>query len=323
MSAGASQPSRRLLVATLLALTILSGGPASAAPAQAAPANTCPAAPVALQVLGSGGPIAEGRAGTSYLLRIDGVPRVLIDAGAGSFVRFGAAGATLSTLDAIVVTHLHVDHAGDLVGVLTSGSFEDRTAPLPIYGPVGGGRFPGIAEFLRTELDPAKGAFRFLGGYLTGTEGKPKLSVEQVAMAGGEAPSRRIALPHGVTLTLVPVHHGDVPAFGVVIEAAGKRIVIGGDQSRFSSAFATKLAGTHPDILIAHHVVPEGDGQPLGLHRNPTSIGELAAGLGARRLILSHNMRRSLDRLDEGLAAIRKAYSGPIDVAADLDCYAP
>ena len=94
----------------------------------------CPSEGAALQVLGSGGPLAEwvgeeGRAGTSYLLWIDGTPRLLIDAGAGSFLRFAEAGGKLATLDAILLTHLHADHAGDLAGVLNSGGFERNVFP--------------------------------------------------------------------------------------------------------------------------------------------------------------------------------------------------
>ena len=49
---------------------------------------------VVLQVLGSGGPIADdGRASSSYLVWVDGVARALVDVGAGSFLRFGEAGA--------------------------------------------------------------------------------------------------------------------------------------------------------------------------------------------------------------------------------------
>lgn len=293
-------------------------------PSRSATPSACPAVPVALQVLGSGGPIAEDdRAGTSYLLRIDGVPRLLIDVGAGSFLRFGQAEATIETLDAIAITHFHIDHVGDLAGILKSGSFEERIDPLPVFGPAGGGRFPGLNDFLQRLLSPATGTYGYLGGYLDGSEDKPRLDPTEIPTAEGPAPSVARTLPHGIKLTFVPVHHGAVPALGLVIAVGGKTIVIGGDQSRFSEAFASRLAGTRPDILIAHHVVPEGPGQPLGLHRNPTSIGELAQTMGARRLVLSHNMRRSLSRLDEGLAAIGKTYAGTVSVAHDLECFVP
>jgi ribonuclease BN (tRNA processing enzyme) len=296
----------------------------AANPSKAFAATRCPITPVTLEVLGSGGPIAEGnRAGTSYLLRIDGVPRLLIDSGAGSFLRFGEAGATLSSLDAVVITHFHADHVGDLIGILKSGSFEDRTEPLPVFGPAGNGRFLGLTAFLTRLLSVTDGAYGYLGGYLDGSEGKPRLDPTEVVTADGEGPSLVKALPHGIVLTLIPVHHGTVPAFGVLIEVGGKAIVIGGDQSRFSETFEKRLAGRKPDLLVAHHVIPEGPGQPLGLHRDPTSIGTLASIMQARRLILSHNMKRSLDHLDEGLAAIRKSYSGDVIVASDLDCFAP
>ncbi len=58
-------------------------------------ATTCPpAAGVAVQVLGSGGPIADdARAATSYLIWIDGRSRVLIDVGSCLCFRLGQAGA--------------------------------------------------------------------------------------------------------------------------------------------------------------------------------------------------------------------------------------
>ncbi|MEL6738549.1 MAG: MBL fold metallo-hydrolase, partial [Pseudomonadota bacterium] len=98
------------------------------------PNASCPSEGTAIQVLGSGGPIAEGptatgRAGASYLLWIDGTPRLLIDAGAGSFLRFAEAGGKVASLDAILVSHLHADHAGDLAGILNTGGFEGRTTP--------------------------------------------------------------------------------------------------------------------------------------------------------------------------------------------------
>jgi hypothetical protein len=40
-------------------------------------------------VLGSGGPRAFGRAGSSFIVAVDGTPRILVDAGPGAFVRIG------------------------------------------------------------------------------------------------------------------------------------------------------------------------------------------------------------------------------------------
>src|SRR5210317_1010316 len=101
----------------------------------------CPAPTgVSLQVLGSGGPIADdGRASSSYLVWLDGKARVLIDAGGGSFLRFGEAGAAFTDLDFIGLSHLHTDHSAALPALLKSGNFSGRERPLPIAGPSGEG----------------------------------------------------------------------------------------------------------------------------------------------------------------------------------------
>jgi glyoxylase-like metal-dependent hydrolase (beta-lactamase superfamily II) len=66
-----------------------------------------------LVVLGSGGPGAAGRAASSYLVSIDGVPRILVDAGPGSFARLGEAQISLDHTDTVLLTHLHIDHAAE------------------------------------------------------------------------------------------------------------------------------------------------------------------------------------------------------------------
>src|SRR5438128_9064037 len=62
-----------------------------------ASAQSCVANPVAVQILGSGGPaIDRDRASTSYLLWIGAQARILVDMGGGAFLRFGQAQAKLS-----------------------------------------------------------------------------------------------------------------------------------------------------------------------------------------------------------------------------------
>ena len=72
-----------------------------ASTACAGQAPECPPAEgVALQVLGSGGPIADdGRASSGYIVWVDGKSRVLVDAGGGTFLRFGEADANFVDLE--------------------------------------------------------------------------------------------------------------------------------------------------------------------------------------------------------------------------------
>lgn len=97
---------------------------------QATPAKACGEEGVAVQVLGSGGPIADdARAGSGFLVWQDGRARALVDAGGGTFVRFGEAGARLADLELIALTHLPTDHAAGLPAILKGGYFSDRERP--------------------------------------------------------------------------------------------------------------------------------------------------------------------------------------------------
>jgi ribonuclease BN (tRNA processing enzyme) len=285
--------------------------------AQSAP-KSCPAN--ALQILGSGGPIAEGsRAGASAIVWRNGRAVLLVDAGSGAFVRYGEAGAKFDDHDAILITHFHGDHVSDLAAILNSGGFAKRSRPLAVVGPKGNGDFPGVADHLKALFDAKAGAFRYLSGYLDGSFGLPML--KPIEADAETARPQKVFKADGIEVTAIPVHHGDVPSLGYLIEVDGKRITFAGDQSFLSEDFVAVLAGQRPDILVMHNVIPEGEGQPRGLHRWPGSIGEVAKALQPKLLVLSHNMKRALDRQAEGEAAIRQSYKGQMVVAGDLDCF--
>lgn len=303
---------RRLVAVSVLAAISLAPGPT-------VPVGVCPAD--ALQILGSGGPIAEGhRAGSSAIIWKNGKAVLLIDAGSGSFVRYGQAGVKFTDHEAILITHFHGDHVADLAAILNSGGFANRTAPLPIIGPLGDGAFPGVASHLRALFDEQAGAFRYLSGFIDGRYGLPKLLPHEIdtKITGLQS----VMDTPDMHISAIAVHHGDVPSLGYLIKIDGKNIVFAGDQSFLSEDFVRVLKGLKPDILVMHNVIPEGDGQPRGLHRWPASIGEVAAAISPKILLLSHNMERALRRQDEGEAAIRQHYKGEMRVANDLDCTA-
>lgn len=273
---------------------------------------------VALQVLGSGGPIADDdRASSGYLLWIEGRARLLVDTGGGVFLRFGQAGAHIEDLDAIVLTHLHTDHAAELPALVMSGYFSERQRALPIFGPTGASRWPATAEFVEDLFSSTHGAFRYLDDFLDGSD-TFRIQARDVDAKAQEPVT---LIDNGdFRVRAVGVHHGPVPALGLLVETRGKKIALSGDQNDDNPAFAHLIQGA--DLLVMDHAIPQQAGPVArALHSTPRHIGALAAQAGVGHLVLSHLMARSLDRLDESQRLIREHYRGPISVARDLACY--
>ena len=191
---------------------------------------------LAVQILGSGGPIADdNRASSGYLLWLDGRARLLVDAGGGVFLRFGEARARFEDLDAIVLTHLHTDHAADLPALLKSSYFSRRERPLAIIGPTGSARWPGTSEFMRGLLNSKSGVFRYLDGFLDGSGGMYLLRTRDIDTDIREP---AILIDNGdYRVAAVGVHHGPVPALGLSIDVRNKRIALSGDQNDDNPAF--------------------------------------------------------------------------------------
>src|ERR1700746_203275 len=118
----------------------------------AAAAAICGRHGLQVQILGSGGPeLEDKRASSSYLVWQDGRPRILIDGGGA--LRFGQAGAHVAQLDAVLFTHLHIDHSADFPALIKSSYFEERKLPLPVYGPPGSENFPSTTEYVAGLFD--------------------------------------------------------------------------------------------------------------------------------------------------------------------------
>jgi ribonuclease BN (tRNA processing enzyme) len=282
-----------------------------------AAAQSCGSRGLAVQVLGSGGPeLQDQRASSSYLLWQDGRPRVLVDAGGGSALRFGQSGANMSQLDVILFTHFHVDHSGDFSALIKSSWFEDRNRPLPVYGPEANDFMPSTTQFV-ADLFADHGLYGYLSElFVPGENGSYKLQPHNVA--GTAAPTEAFRIDD-LVFSSVRVIHGGVPALAWRIEGAGKRVVFSGDTN--GAGGLTQLADK-ADLLVAHNAVPEGVvGVERNLHMPPSVIGQIAADARVKHLVLSHRMLRTLGTEKQTRAEIQKRYSGPLEFANDLDCF--
>jgi ribonuclease BN (tRNA processing enzyme) len=284
-----------------------------------AAAATCSRRGVEVQVLGSGGPeLGAKRASSSYLVWQDGRARILVDSGGGSALRFGQAGAHVAQLDAVLFTHLHIDHSADFPALIKSSYFEERKLPLPVYGPPGNETFPSTIEFVADLFDHKRGAYRYLADFLAGKDGGYALQAHDIDLGAREI--RTVLSARDLTLAATQVIHGGVPAIAWRVSVGGKTIVFSGDTNGDNGNLERLATGA--DLFVAHNAVPEGEtGAARQLHMPPSVIGRIAKTAGVGRVVLSHRMLRTLGRESETRSVIARVYPGSVAFAEDLDCF--
>jgi ribonuclease BN (tRNA processing enzyme) len=285
-------------------------------PASGAPLAATQPAALDLMVLGSGGPDAVGRASTCFVLSLDGSPRILIDAGSGAFVRLGEAGLSLDHLDLILLTHLHIDHTGELPGILLARAVDSRgRADIQIFGPTGSGQFPSTKRFVDL-LFGAQGAFAYLAGF---SSPLTIVATDVDARLLDGAKPQTVFDENGLRIDAIAGHHFDAPAVVYRVDYKGYSVVFSGDIDP-SGLENLRLIADHCDLLVFNTVVldpPHSRTILYSLHTPPRKIGEVAAAAHVGALLLTH-LNPSIDEAHEAvLASIRQSYAGPVTFAQD------
>jgi ribonuclease BN (tRNA processing enzyme) len=265
-------------------------------------------------VLGSGGPRAFGRAGSSYIVAVGGEPRILVDAGPGAFLRIGELDLDLGNVDMVLLTHLHIDHSGDLVGFFNARALtSDGSIAFHIFGPDGAGRFPKTSRFVDL-LVGRDGAFAYQKTF----GARESLTVRDLPIRLDSA-SSKIVDENGLVVEEIATHHDDCPSVGYRITYLGVVIVFSGDLDASALPNLVRLA-KNADLLIFNCAVldpPASPAQLYDLHTPPKKIGEAARDSGAKSLLLSHLAPDVEGQQDAVRKSIRTAYAGPIRFASD------
>ncbi|BBP77515.1 ribonuclease Z [Pseudomonas sp. Ost2] len=314
-------PKNLLLGATLLSLLLGSGGLLAA---QETPA------PAALEmlVLGSGGPGANGRAGAGYALLLDGTPRILVDAGPGTFARIGEARLDLRKLDIVLLTHLHVDHAAELPGIIKARAVSTRTdIDFRIFGPGAstpttagngkpGARFPATSQFVDL-LFGTFGAFSYLEDFA----GHVNFDVTDLsAPTSTDDDTPQVILDQdGLLISATIGHHGDAPAVIYRVDYKGKSITFSGDIDTHGHAALARIAKGSQLLVFNDPVLDPPSAPPIlyTLHSAPVDIGRISHLAGITHLLLSHLPNDTDEFRDAASRSIRQNYRGPLDFAED------
>lgn len=272
---------------------------------------------VQLQVLGAGGPeIDDGLASSSFLVLVDGKARVMVDAGGGSSLNFEKSGANYNHLQAILLTHLHVDHSAALPVYIKAGYFTAREQTLPIFGPDKGGDFPSTENFVAALFsDQQESVYPYLSDNF-----RQQPSTDFLINGQSVQPNNKIwkrQLNKVISIEAINVNHGPIPAVAWRVNVDHCSITFSGDMNGSSGNLPILAKDT--DLLVANNAIPQ-NASPFAkrLHMEPSMIGKFANEANSKKLLLAHFMLRSIDKKEQTRLLIKQNYSGTVLLAQEL-----
>ena len=229
---------------------------------------------VSVTFVGSGDSFGSGgRFNTCILVDAPGI-RFCIDFGASSLIALERLGIPHTTIDAILLTHLHGDHCGGIPFLLVDAMLAaKRDRPLTIAGPRDTTeRLKSVAAALMPGMEVMVPKF-------------PICHIDLPLLQGIEVG------PLAVT-TYPAVHTRETNPTSIRVAIAGKVIAYTGD-SEWTEHMPVLADGA--DLFIAECYFFK---KPVRFHLNYPDIAKHKAEITAKRVVLTHLGREMLANLD-------------------------
>lgn len=214
-----------------------------------------------LHLLGTGAAVSDPHRTTTMLAVTDGRSSIIVDCGGDVLQRVMAAGIDVDSIEALIITHEHPDHAGGFPLFMEKIWLSGRSRTISVFG-------------ISSAIDQARRSFE---AFNTSTwTGMPEIEWNEVALEEGAA-----VLDDGTWhVTATPGTHG-IPVIGLrFAHNESPASVTYSCDTRPSDSIMRLASGT--DILV-HEATGEGP-----WHSSPEEAARIAAQAGARKLILVH-----------------------------------
>jgi ribonuclease Z len=277
---------------------------------------------IKLTFLGTGAPRPSfDRYGPSILVEV-GDYKMLVDAGPGMRERLFQAGGfeMLTSVDTILITHLHFDHTISAPALWLTGWLFGRKVPMNVYGPEGTAammkHFEAAYDWdirYRTVVGVHKA-----GSQLLATDVEPGVIFDKdgLKITAFNVEHMPINIETGESLGL------EGATLGYRIDYKGRSVLFSGD-TRSTESSAIMDVGKGVDVLIHETQVPAPGNSPeavlanvsLVVHSTPAQVAEVFRRTRPRLGVYSHIIPPEITS-DELLALTD--YDGDMLVAEDL-----
>ena len=265
-------------------------------------------------LLGTGmpAPVME-RFGPAVLVEAGG-EAMIFDAGRGVLQRLNQLKPPVRHVRNVFLTHLHSDHIIGFPDLWLTGWLNGRPeTPLRLWGPRG-------TKEMMYHLDKAFQYDIRIRSY------DDQISPEGAVVLAEDIDEGIVYENNGVTVTAIEVDHFPIiPSFGYRVDFTGHSVVISGD-TRFSEHLISRAKGTDvivhevvaADMLRAHaQGAPEAMERVIAHHTTPEQAGEVFAQVQPKLAVFTHIIPFNVGE-KELAPAVRKTYSGPLEVGEDL-----
>jgi len=244
-----------------------------------------------LTVLGCAGSFpGPDSACSAYLIEVEDSAerkfRLMLDFGTGSLSALQRY-ASLTAIDAILLTHLHPDHVLDAASYVVVRRYapDGPYPPLPVYAPAGA-------------------AERLAAAY--GSVGEEPL--DDVYNFHDLKPGTFTIGPLSVSVDRV---NHPVETFGVRIEHDGKVLAYSADTAPCNALI--RLA-QDADLFLCEASYIDGEDNPPDLHLTGRDAGEAATKANASRLVLTH-LVAAWGSEAKAYEAAASVFAGPVEIA--------
>ncbi len=299
---------------------------------------------VELVTLGTGGgpAVRLNRSQIATALAVNG-KLYLVDVGYGAVRQMAAAGMSPKDVDAIFITHHHIDHTADLNALMAlRWVFQGFERPMLVAGPPG--TTNAVSNLLSANLEieiartnngpiPPRITSVFSSREFPAETPRPELVFSDGTIKVFAMTNTHYHFPEG------SIYAQHARSYGLRIETPRGVIAFTGDTGPSKNI---EILAKDADVLVSEIIDLDLSAKQLNdwgyskvrfdaimehhrtEHLSAVEVGKLAKAAGAKKVILSHIAPGNADdnnksRLIEG---IRANFDGPVVLAGDLDRFA-
>jgi ribonuclease Z len=263
------------------------------------------------------------QAAACFLIELGNGDKFIFDMGNGSLERIHSLGIPPDYLDKVFITHPHMDHMADLPAFYMTGPQNNRSVPLRVWGPGGGGMRPEWS--FKTAMDHMEKTWAWMLGTLQGTIDTSAFKLEVTEYDWSKV-NNVIFDENGVVIRSLPaIHYEGTASF--ILEWNDLRLAFSGDtlpnkwwiEHTKGVDLSIHECFPSPDLAAALWKFTKQEGliAVTTIHATASYFGKVMAMTKPKHAVAYH-FQNDFDTLPVIRKAIEEVYDGPVDYAQDF-----